>query len=107
MSALARDDFGYRIQAIYPGRVQNVLIGADSAPVDQPFADTTTMLRVAVTQPCYYLIGAAPVVTAANGVLIPAPMIDFIPVKPGHKIAFVRLVSDGTANVTEGSESVE
>lgn len=102
MTTLARDAGGHHIQAIRPGVVQTVSVGVASAAVTNPFGGSTTIVRVVSTVACHYAVGSAPTATTGSTYL-PAGVVEFVSVRPGEKVAFIRSAGDGLAYVTEGS----
>ncbi len=102
MTRLAVDERGYHIQAIRPGTVQTVSVGASSAAVSNGFAGNSTILRIISTTACHYVLGSSPTATTSDSYL-PADVVEYVSCRPGEKIAFIQNAAGGTAYVTEGA----
>lgn len=101
MTILARDDMGATVQAIRPGTVQTVAIGAASA-ASAAVGVRTTIVRVAATADCHIVIGANPTATANDTPLF-AKQPEFFAIVPGEKIAVIQSSGAGTLFITEGA----
>src|SRR5262245_1217349 len=109
MTSVAKDSFGVIIQALKQGRVHNVSYSGTAGTMTIPVGTETTMCQVVSTTDCYYKVGANPTATASDSTYLPAFVVMFVPVRPsegstgGDKISFIRVASDGTANITEAA----
>jgi hypothetical protein len=120
MVGLQDDIHGRIVMALRPStRVQNIAIGAASAfslpfqPVQQntQLQDTGTMLpgptgtthvRLVSNTDCWILFGPNnPVVTATNGMFLPASTPEYFPVQPLDQIAVLQVAGAGSLNITE------
>ena len=107
MTHLPSDNLNRAIQAIYPGRVQTVAVGAAATETVLGFLDATTAIRVACDVACHYVIGTAAELAIAPATTsdswLPAGVVEYINVSRGQLISFIRAgASSGTAWVTEG-----
>jgi len=102
MTHLPSDNLNRPIQAIYPGRCQRVTVTGPSALVASGFLAGTTVIRVACTVGCHYVLGLTPVALTTDSWL-PAGVVEFLNVSRGQKIAFIpEGAVTGFATVTEG-----
>lgn len=85
------------------GAVQVVTIAVASAQVTNAFGATTGFIRISTPAVgVWYLVGANPTVTVANGSYLPPNWVETIAVAPGQKIACIQPTAPaGTFNVTE------
>lgn len=89
------------IPAIFIGTTQVVAIGASSAATSDAFE--RGIVRVCVTAAAYVAVGETPTATSGD-LLMPAGSVEYFAVQPGQKMAFLRVVGDGSATVTEAGE---
>lgn len=104
MSLLRRDANGNPVQTFRQGTVDNTCsysaTAAQSAAIGSS-GGTPIMVRLCPTTSCYYLVGADPTATAANGSLLPALAVETIEVQAGSKISAIRLSADGILSITQ------
>ena len=74
--------------------------GGDSYPILDPVDDVARVVLIWATTACYFAIGGEPTATSADPA-IPANSPIYVPMPPGHKVAFLRVSADGVGHVTE------
>ena len=82
------------------GVTQVITVGVASVAVTNPFAATTTIVRLASTTGCYIEVGGTPVASSADAYL-PPNVIEYVLVAPGEKIAAIQASAGGFLTVTE------
>lgn len=92
---------GLALQVVAVGASQNVAY-TDTAAASNALAATTSVVRVVATTNCYIAFGSAPVATTSSTYL-PAGVVEYFLVTPGHKVSAIRLADNGTLNVSECS----
>lgn len=97
-STIIRDN---SFQAMFQGVVSNVSYTA-TAGQSATFGANTSLIRIVATSDCYYLIGANPTATTANGSFLPLGVIEFPAVLPGQKISVLQSSASGSLNITQG-----
>jgi hypothetical protein len=68
------------------------------------FGANTTMIRLACTQGhCHFAIGASPTANLTTSPILPVNDIEYINVRPGQRIAFIKdaSITTSTVSVTE------
>ena len=116
------DAFGLTVQAARPAVIQNVAVAGASA-LCAPFTtgsiggysndaassggtpnrpQTTQHIRLCATTDCWILFGdATAVVTATNGMLLPAMTPEYFWVLPGERLAVMQVSLSGSLNIME------
>ena len=84
----------------YPGAVQIVSVATASAAITNPVGAQTMVVRIVSTTACHYRFAKVPVAVTTDS-LLPANVVEYLSIKPGEKVAFIRISGDGTASVTE------
>ncbi len=101
MTQQVRDDGGAVIPVLRPGTVQKVIVGATSVATASAFGGGAEVVRIAPSVDCHFALGASPTATATDHYL-PAGALEFISVRAGEKLAFIRAASlDGIVTVSE------
>ena len=70
------------------------------------FGSQTYYIRIAANSACHYAIGTAPTAAAASDAFLPANWVEYVKVRPGQKISFVRAGTDGLVTATSGTAFV-
>ncbi len=95
-----QDSNGFVIPGAFPvGTIQNVAYDA-SAAIANPVSADTRLVEIIVTTAAYVTTAAAPTATTSHQ-LVPALLPTVIPIKPGDKVAAVKLASAGILIVRE------
>jgi hypothetical protein len=85
------------------GSVQNAAYTASSAVITNPVGSQTYKVRLVATTDCYVKIGDGSPTATMSDTYLPALSAEYFTITPGQKVAAVRVVADGTLNVTEVS----
>lgn len=99
MTKLARDLTGHDIPALGWGTtLVRAFTGssAQSAAVD----DTTFVVRLVATTDCFVALGANPTATTSSAYL-PAGIVEYVSITPGHKVAALQVSSGGNLYITQ------
>lgn len=90
-------------QAIVPG-VSQKLTFTGTSQQSAAFQDTTTIIRVFVTQDAWVVTGSNPTAAADDGssMFLPGGTWEYIGVEPGDKIAVILDSVGGDMHITEG-----
>ncbi len=95
-----QDSNGFVIPGAFPvGTIQSKAYDA-SAAIDNAVGADTKLVEITVTTAAYVAIGTTPTATSANQ-LVPALMPVVLPIKPGDKVAAIKLASAGSLIVRE------
>jgi hypothetical protein len=85
------------------GTVQNAAYAASSAAITNPVSSQTYKVRLVATTDCYVKIGDGTPTATTSDAYLPALSVEYFTITPGQKVAAVRVMVDGTLNVTEVS----
>ena len=73
-----------------------------SSQASTAFGAGTYQVRIATgAQPAYFQVGATPVATTNTSMVLGINLVDYVPVRPGQKIAVLEAGSAGGFTVTE------
>jgi hypothetical protein len=87
--------------AFLPGTTTNITTSASSQAAGA-VGNTTSIVRVAVTQNTYVAVGVGNVTATANSMLIPANTVEFLAVEPATgNVAVLQVSASGIASITE------
>lgn len=87
--------------AYIPGTSQYFNTSGTSAATANPVGASTTIIRIAVTQDTWIVVGPTPV-AGSGSLLIPGGGVEFIAVTPGvDKVAGLQVTTAGIVSVTE------
>ncbi len=87
-------------EAITPGVSQGLAFTGASAQ-STAVGETTTLVRLFATEDCFVKVGANPTAVANTSMFIASGIYEYIGIKPGEKIAAIRLTTSGTLYITE------
>lgn len=88
------------IQCLGLGVAQKVDVGGTTAATASALAETTRVIRVAVSTACHIAIADAPTATTSTHYM-PAGCVEYFRVEGGEKVAFIQSSASGIATVTE------
>lgn len=83
-----------------PDAHQFVAYTASAGTITNAVGAGTNMVRVVLTTAGHIAIGASPTATT-NDVYLPANVVEYFIITPGHKVSAIRSASDGVLHVTE------
>lgn len=91
-------------QVIFPGSSQVLSIDGTSVQ-SAAWQASTTLVRLFATQDVFVSFGDSPTAIAndAGSFLLPGGMVEYFAVKPGQKLAAIKLNANATLYVTEGN----
>ena len=71
-----------------------------SSAASAAFSDQTQIVRVASTTDCFITFNGTPTATSSS-MYLPAGVVEYFRVTPGHKVAALQRFNSGTLYVTE------
>jgi hypothetical protein len=87
--------------AFLPGTTTNITTSASSQAAGA-VGNTTSIVRVAVTQNTYVAVGVGNVTATTNSMLVPANTVEFLAVEPSvGNVAVLQVTAAGVASITE------
>jgi hypothetical protein len=99
MSKLARDITGHMVSALGLG-VTSALAFTGTSAQSAVVGENTFVVRLVATEPCFVAIGANPTATVSSAYL-PAGVVEYFAITPGHRVAALQASSGGTLYVTQ------
>lgn len=94
----ARDENNATGNPARPGPTTQNITFAGAAVSANPISANVTVVRLAATAACRYLLGGT---ATANSILLPANVVEYIGVTPGDVISVIQDTAGGTLSIAE------